>query len=172
MRRVTAFEVFENQRHSHPMTPPGRVPDRRLERKGCCNYPAPDTLPRVNRSGAIIPAMRDLVAIFASRCSDRATLDDLTAIISDRGRWRSAHGLFQRIRAKNLSATHANDKALEAQYSFEEVCAKTLYNLSGASAPFDADSPYWIVPNAIALARQLEIDDAEVLGLIEGGSRP
>ena len=53
-----------------------------------------------------------------------------------------------------------------AQYRFEEICAKTLYNLSGASAPFDSDSPYWIVPNAIAFARRVGIPDAEVLACV------
>ena len=61
---------------------------------------------------------------------------------------------------------HELRKSLEAQYIFEEVCAKTLYNLANAAAPFDADSPYWIVPNAIALARLLNIDDAEVLRVV------
>jgi hypothetical protein len=120
----------------------------------------------MNRGGAILPAMRDLVTMFAPRCTDRATLDELAAMTSDCGRWRKAHDLFQRIRAKTLSATRANDKILEAQYIFEEVCAKTLYNLADAPAPFDADSPYWIVPNALALGRLLNIDDAEVLRVV------
>jgi hypothetical protein len=85
---------------------------------------------------------------------------------SDPGRWQKAHGLFQRIRAKSLRAIRTNDKILEAQYNFEEVCAKTLYNLAGASAPFDADSPYWIAPTAIVLARLLKMEDAEVLRIV------
>ena len=39
-------------------------------------------------------------------------------------------------------------------------------NLSGSSAPFDADSPYWIVPNAFALARRIGVDDADVLAVV------
>jgi hypothetical protein len=58
------------------------------------------------------------------------------------------------------------NQMLEAQYQFEEFCAKTVYNLSGESAPFDADSPYWIVPSAFRLARMLQIDDQEILQII------
>jgi hypothetical protein len=55
---------------------------------------------------------------------------------------------------------------LEGERLFEESCAKTLYNLSGESAPFDADSPYWIVPSAFALARRVGIDDSEILAVV------
>jgi hypothetical protein len=120
----------------------------------------------MNRGGGIIPAMRELIAIFALRCSDRTTLEQLAAITPVRGDWPKAREIFQHIRAKSLRALRMNDPLLEAQYRFEEVCAKTLYNLTGSNAPFDADSPYWIVPYAISLARQLGIDDAEVLRVV------
>jgi hypothetical protein len=32
--------------------------------------------------------------------------------------------------------------------------------------PFDPDSPYWIVPNAFALARRLGIDQSEILAIV------
>jgi hypothetical protein len=93
-------------------------------------------------------------------------MDELRQLLPVRDRWQRAHDLFQRIRRKNLDAHLRGDQLLESQYLFEEVCAKTIYNLSGHSAPFDADSPYWIVPNAFALARTLQIDDREVLRII------
>ena len=99
-----------------------------------------------------------LIELFAERCKDRETLDELTALAADRSRWSKAHGLFDRIRRKTLVAERAGDQTLTAQYVFEEICAKTLYNLSGESAPFDADSPYWIVPNAFALARRIGVE--------------
>ena len=49
---------------------------------------------------------------------------------------------------------------------YEEACAKTIYNLSNSSAPFDADSPYCIVPNAFALARHLGVDPKNVLDVV------
>jgi hypothetical protein len=55
---------------------------------------------------------------------------------------------------------------LEAQYQFEEVCAKTLYNLGRNPAPFDPDVPFRIVPAAFAFARLVNISDAEVVNMI------
>ena len=63
------------------------------------------------------------------------------------------HDLFQRIRKTTIAAERAHEQRLVAQYLFEEVCAKTLYNLSGEPAPFDPDVPFRIVPNAILFAR-------------------
>jgi hypothetical protein len=120
----------------------------------------------VNYGGNIIVSMRELVELFAPKCTERETLDELAARIADRQRWKGAHDLFERVRRKNLAAGKAGDALRQAQYAFEECCAKALYNLSGESAPFDADSPYWIVPNAILLARRLHITDADVLRIV------
>lgn len=80
--------------------------------------------------------------------------------------WRLAHDLFQRIRRKSLETERHRDEKLDAQYGFEEACAKTLYNMSQMPAPFDADSPYWIVPNALAAARQFQISEQEIIKAI------
>jgi len=115
----------------------------------------------------IIVAMQRLLEWFAPRSSDRRSMDELMGLLSaERARWQQAHGLFDRIRHKTLDADRRGDKLLQAQYSFEEVWAKTIYNLSRHPAPFDADSPYWIIPNAVALARKLQIDETEILRII------
>lgn len=93
-------------------------------------------------------------------------------LLSERDRWKDAHSLFYRIRKKTLAADKEGDPILQCQYLLEEICAKTIYNLSGQPAPFDPDSPYWIIPNAIALACQLGLDDKEVVDLIVRGTRP
>src|SRR5689334_2907879 len=100
----------------------------------------------------ITQAIKRLVEIIATHSSDRSTLDELHRMAGDRGSWKRAHDLFQRIRLKSLDATRRGDTKLEVQFGFEEACAKTLYNLSGESASFDADSPYWVIPNALATA--------------------
>ena len=120
----------------------------------------------MNHGGRIVTDVAKLIDLFAARCKHRETLDELAAMVADYGRWSKAHGLFDRIRQKTLVADRTGDQTLAAQYLFEEICAKTLYNLSGSSAPFDADSPYWIVPNAFALARRMGIDDSEVLAVV------
>ncbi|WP_245482460.1 MULTISPECIES: hypothetical protein [unclassified Mesorhizobium] len=65
-----------------------------------------------------------------------------------------------------MRAEKANDVPALAQYMFEEVCAKALFNLTHSNAPFDADSPYWIVPNALALARVLGLDSMVVVRIV------
>ncbi len=120
----------------------------------------------MNQGGAIIDDIERLLELFAGRCDDRNTFDELLAMVHKPARWKLAHGLFQRIRKKSLTAEKARNVVATAQYMFEEVCAKTLYNLSGESAPFDADSPYWVVPNAIAFGRTIGIEESTVLGAV------
>jgi hypothetical protein len=80
--------------------------------------------------------------------------------------WREAHKLFDRIRDKTLKADETGSRRLQWQYSFEEICAKTFYNIAdhhdGFSAeylpPFDVDVPFWVVPIAISFAHELGID--------------
>jgi hypothetical protein len=67
---------------------------------------------------------------------------------------------------KTLDAEERNDALADCQFLFEEACAKTLYNLSDTNAPFDEDSPYWIVPNALSLARRIGIHEAEVIKIV------
>jgi hypothetical protein len=114
----------------------------------------------------MLDTMKRLIEMFTSRTTDRSTLDELQQMIADRESWYRADILFKRIRVKTLAASRRRDARLEAQYCFEEVCAKTLYNLTGRPAPFDPDSPYWIIPIAFTTARHLEIDDREIVVVI------
>jgi hypothetical protein len=116
----------------------------------------------------VCAAIRALITVFEPHCADCSTLRELTELIDDGSKRWTGHDLFHRIRLKTLSAARRGDRLLEAQYEFEEVCAKTLYNLSGRgrSAPFDADVPFRIVPSAFAFARVLEISDSEIVQAI------
>ena len=102
-----------------------------------------------------------LVRLFLPRCDDRETLLALGTMAAEQDQWRDGHRLFQKIRSKTLVAERSGNRLKNVQYCFEEVCAKTLYNLSGSPAPFDEDSPDWIRPNALALAQALGIPDPE-----------
>ncbi|WP_271580192.1 hypothetical protein [Bradyrhizobium sp. CCBAU 45389] len=107
-----------------------------------------------NHPTDIISAMLEMLAIFENACEDGDTLRRLSAMASNRGAWREGHALFQQIRHKTLKAEKRDELAL-AQYAFEEICAKTLYNLSHSPAPFDADSAFWVVPLGVELGRRL-----------------
>ena len=126
----------------------------------------PHTLGAMNYRGAIVGDISKLLGLLAPQCTDRETLDWLCHAATDRGKWGAANGVFNQIRSKALKAERSGDSTALAQYLFEEICAKTLYNLSGATAPFDSDSPYWVLPNAIAFARQIGVPDAAVLGSV------
>jgi hypothetical protein len=113
-------------------------------------------------------AITRLIVLFAPRVKDRSTLDELLGMSSDFRTWHEGHTLFDRIREKTLIADSRKDDIASCQYLFEESCAKTLYNLSGPDDAFDADSPYWIVPNALSLARRLGIPDSDVAKIVAG----
>ena len=116
----------------------------------------------------ILEQMKKLIELFAARSKDRSSLDELHTMIGDRHAWDMAHGLFRRIRQKTLEAEKRKDKLDECQYVFEEACAKTLFNLTGRPAGFDPDSPYWIVPNALELARRMGIAESEITSIVAG----
>jgi hypothetical protein len=111
----------------------------------------------------VTAAIQHLISIFTPLCAESSTLGELSELIQDRSRWRTARDLFERIRKKALAAQKSGDQLLQAQYEFEEACAKTVYNLSGETAPFDSYVPFSIVPNAFALARRLDIGDSEIV---------
>jgi len=109
-----------------------------------------------------------LLRLFQDHVPDSETHSWVSEIANDRKSWVKAHDLFGRVRSRNLEAIDKKDSIRQAQYCFEEICLKSLYNESGkpAPAPFDSDSPHWIIKNAITLARYLGIPDSEVINII------
>ncbi len=110
-------------------------------------------------------AIGELIELFLLRCSERSTLSELKTMAADPKQWRAAHKLFSRIRCKTLKADNTGNRRLQIQYSFEELCAKTLYNIADHSQgfsseylpPFDDDSPFYVVPAAVALSQEVGI---------------
>jgi len=116
----------------------------------------------------IVDAMTEMLTFFENRCDDRDTLRKLLIMIADRGSWKGAHALFQDIRQKTLKAEKRDDQLGLVQYAFEEICAKTIYNLSDSPAPFDADSAFWVVPLGVALGRQMGLSEpSQITSLLE-----
>ncbi|QNO26713.1 hypothetical protein EEB18_018585 [Sphingopyxis sp. OPL5] len=112
--------------------------------------------------------MTEMLTFFENRCDDRDTLRKLLIMIADRGSWKGAHALFQDIRQKTLKAEKRDDQLGLVQYAFEEICAKTIYNLSDSPAPFDADSAFWVVPLGVALGRQMGLSEpSQITSLLE-----
>ena len=116
-------------------------------------------------TNATADAIQEMVRFFLPHCADQSTLRELDDMALDDKKWRFAHALFSKIRGKTLRADENRDRLLQHQYSFEEICAKTLFNMSGHIPgekfphPFDEDSPFWVVPIAVSFARALGIGD-------------
>src|SRR5215831_11429532 len=108
----------------------------------------------------IITALLAPLLFFEGRCKDKETLRKLITLASDRSRRKEAHELFSEIRRKTLAAEQRNDQLALAQYNFEEICAKTLYNMTREPAPFDPDSPFLVLLLAMELGHMLGVTDA------------
>jgi hypothetical protein len=72
----------------------------------------------------------------------------------------SSTSAFDQLEKKTLAAEKRDAPLALAQYAFEEICAKTLYNMTGEPAPFDPDSPFWGLPLALELGQMLGTTDA------------
>jgi hypothetical protein len=114
----------------------------------------------------MIEEIKSLLDLFESEVADRESNRLVWKFCNDRRKWPKAHGLFSTLRHRTLKAQKMGDKEKEAQYLFEEVVAKTLFNLTMLPAPFDPDSPYWIIANALYLAKILNISTEKVVEIV------
>lgn len=103
--------------------------------------------------------MIEMLAVFEGMCVDKDGLRRLIEMAGEREKWQEAHSLFQEIRHKTLNAERRQDRSAVVQYLFEEICAKTLFNLSYSTAPFDPDSAFWVIPLGVELGRELGFTD-------------
>ena len=110
-----------------------------------------------------------LVDLFLPGCTEKSTMEELKELLSNEDQWIKAHALFDRIRCKTLDALRRQNSLLASQYSFEEICSKTIFNLTDTYAPFDADSPFFVIPIALCFARALGIADEEVVRIVAPG---
>jgi hypothetical protein len=123
----------------------------------------------------VVSAIKNLISLFEPHCDDRTTIAELQVMLQDTAKRQRGHDLFDRIRKKTLLAENGREERLIAQYLFEEVCAKTLYNLGHPPAPFDPDVPFRVVPSAFLFARATGLPDDEVVRAImswESTQRP
>ncbi|MEI6329887.1 MAG: hypothetical protein WCP16_11675 [Pseudanabaena sp. ELA645] len=73
--------------------------------------------------------------------------EGLVAILQDSSRWHEAHDQFTAIRVNITLKNEAYGKSdLDSKFAYvAENAAKTAYNCSGSSAPFDDDSFNWLL---------------------------
>ncbi len=114
----------------------------------------------------IIEEMKLMLDLFENKVPDKDSNRLVWKFCDEKQRWIKGHGLHSTLRDRNVKASKQGDKIKEAQYCFEEVVAKTLFNLTSSSAPFDPDSPYWVIKNALSLAKALKIPPEKVVEII------
>ncbi|HEX5244355.1 MAG TPA: hypothetical protein VFW23_13915 [Tepidisphaeraceae bacterium] len=111
-----------------------------------------------------------LLQHFEGHVPDSESFARVIELAATPNRWLAAHGVFDQIRRRRLSAKlmhdASNPTALEWQRAFEELCCKAMYNCTSADDPFDSSSPFFVAGAAIKLAKALgmPLDDvAEIL---------
>ena len=111
-------------------------------------------------------AIIELLDFFLPLCDDTDTMRRIRSIASDWHRWSDGHDIFDCVRIKLICAERKEDVLRSHQYSFEEVCVKTLYNLSDPPDPFDSDSGFWVLPIALQFAHVLQQEPFEISSLL------
>ena len=108
-----------------------------------------------------------LIYLFEDHVVDKSTLVELKHCIEDEefGTDRSRN-IFNAIRMKTLEAERQGRADLLIQWSFEEACAKSLFNFGRPQAPYDPDAPFYIIPFAFLLAKQLKISEKTIICII------
>lgn len=114
----------------------------------------------------IIEEIKLLLDLFENEVPDKDSNRLVWKFCDEKHRWIKAHGLHSTLRDRNVKASKQGNLIKEAQYCFEEVVSKTLFNLTKSSAPFDPDSPYWVIKNAFALAKALNIPSEKVVEIV------
>ncbi len=104
-----------------------------------------------------------LLRLFEPHAIDRETHKWVAGVAADKSRWPDAHRVFNDVRRRWLDTT---DMRRRWQYSFEEICLKTLFNETAPMAPFDSDSAYHVVPLAIVRARRVGVPVQKVLDIV------
>jgi hypothetical protein len=107
-----------------------------------------------------------MLHLFRGRVPDPETHAWIVELATNPDTWRSGHDVFDRVRDRNLQAIDARDQVRQSQYSFEEVCLQSLYNETCPADPFDSCSPYWVIKNALVLARAVGVPVLHVIAVV------
>lgn len=88
----------------------------------------------------------DLLEIASRGIHQSARFSAIAAAARRPDRWQDGRELFTGVRTQLLAAEkdEATDPAQIGVLHLAENVCKTIYNLSNAPAPFDADAPLWI----------------------------
>jgi hypothetical protein len=97
----------------------------------------------------------ELLRVFNGRVPDSESHQRVLELAASPRFWAAAHAVFDEVRKRMLVASDQQDHPRILQYELEESCCKAIYNATGALDEFDTCSPFFVVPNALGLARKI-----------------
>ena len=118
------------------------------------------------RKSIVVEEIQMLLDLFHESVPDQESNRLVWKFCEEKHRWPKAHGLHGTISDRYSKAEKQKNGAKIAQYCFEKVVAKTLFNFLRPEAAFDPDSPYWIIKNALTLAKELNIPIDKVVEIV------
>jgi hypothetical protein len=107
-----------------------------------------------------------LLRVFAGRVPDAESNARVAELAATPARWSAGHAVFDEVRRRLLAASKSQDQAREWQHHFEESCCQAMYNATGARDPFDPSSAFFVAPQALGLARVIEVPVADVVAVL------
>jgi hypothetical protein len=104
-----------------------------------------------------------LLRLFDECSPDKETHASVLKLVANEKEWPKAHDLFDSVRGLLL---RSNDSKTRAQYAFEELCLKTVFNETDTEMPFDVNSSFWLAGSAISYSRYVGVTVEAIIALI------
>jgi hypothetical protein len=98
-----------------------------------------------------------LLRVFAGRVPDAESHARVAELAATPGRWSAGHAVFDEVRDRLLAAMDRGDELRAGQYSFEESCCQAVYNATDPPDAFDPSSAFFVVAQAMGLARSVGV---------------
>ena len=98
-----------------------------------------------------------LVRLFDGRVPDAESQACVAELAVSPDRWSAGHAVFDEIRRRYLADMSCGNRLRCAQHAFEESCCQALYNATEPRDPFDPSSAFFVVAQALGLARQVGV---------------
>ena len=106
-----------------------------------------------------------LLRLFEGRVPDAESHACVMALAANSSRWSAGHAVFDEVRRRLLAAMDRGDKNKTCQYAFEESCCQAVYNAIESPDPFDPSSAFFVVGQALGLARLVGVSLDAVAGV-------
>jgi len=113
-----------------------------------------------------------LLRLFTGRVPDAESNARVLELATTPRSWSAGHAVFSAVRSRLLDAIDAKDRVREAQYSFEELCCKALYNATSPRDPFDPSSAFFVAGLALGLARAVGVSIEAVAAVLAPDAEP